>query len=97
MELGDGRGGQLEVGDATYILMGKIQPLSTCSACDKRYYRSRGAVLPQGRAVLVLATKWYYRTAVRYYRAPHAVLPRGKSPSQGKRETSVPTSAKKRK
>ena len=33
-----------------------------------RYYRTRQAVLPQGRAVLLLATKRYYRTAVRYYR-----------------------------
>ena len=52
MELRDGRGSQLEVGDAPFIVMEKIQPLSTCSACDMRYYPSRGTVLPQGHAVL---------------------------------------------
>ena len=53
MELRDGKGGQLEVEDAPYIVVDKFQPLSTCSARDTRYYRSRGA---------------YYREAARYYR-----------------------------
>ena len=52
MELGDGRGGQLEVEDAPFIVVDKFQPLSTCSARDTRYYRSRGVVLPRGCAVL---------------------------------------------
>ena len=52
MELGDGRGGQLEVEDAPFIVVEKFQPLSTCSARDTRYYRSKGAVLPRRRAVL---------------------------------------------
>ena len=52
MELRDGRGGQLEVEDTPYIGEGKNQPLSTCSARDTWYYRSRGAVLPRGCAVL---------------------------------------------
>ena len=54
MELGDGRGSQLEVGDTPFIAKGKIQPLSTNPACDMRYYRNRQAVLPQGVAVLPL-------------------------------------------
>ncbi len=37
-------------------------------ARGQRYYRAWPAVLPQGRVVLLLATKRYYRTAVRYYR-----------------------------
>ena len=52
MELRGGRGSQLEVVDTPFIVKEKIQPLSTCPACDVRYYRSRGAVLPQGPAVL---------------------------------------------
>ena len=56
MELGEEevgeRGSQLEVEDTPYIVVDKIQPLSTCSACDTRYYRSKGAVLPRRRAVL---------------------------------------------
>ena len=46
MELRGGRGSQLEVEDAPYIVMGNIQPLSTCSARDTRYYRAGRAVLP---------------------------------------------------
>ena len=47
MELGDGRGGQLEVGDAPYIVMGKIQPLSN-------KFSPRHTVLPlQGRGTTV--------------------------------------------
>ena len=52
MELRDGRGGQLEVGDIPFIVVDKIQPLSTNPACDMRYYRTRQAVLPQGIVVL---------------------------------------------
>ena len=106
-------------------MCGKDPTVTHQPARGQRYYRAWPAVLPQGRAVLLLATKGYYRTAVRYYRtdprycrdpstetdaklgavlpharhyrAPHAVLPRGKKPTQGRRETSVPTSAKKRK
>ena len=53
MELRCGRGGQLEVGDTPFIVKEKIQPLSTCLACDMRYYHSRGTD---------------YRKAPRYYR-----------------------------
>ena len=53
MELRDGRGGQLEVGDTPFIVKEKIQPLSTCPACDMRYYRSWSAVLLQGARVLL--------------------------------------------
>ena len=52
MELGDGRGSQLEEEDTPYIVEGQIQPLSTNPACAAWYYRARGTVLPQGRAVL---------------------------------------------
>jgi len=52
MELRGGRGSQLEVEDIPYIVGEKIQPLSTSSARDSRYYRSKGAVLPRRRAVL---------------------------------------------
>ena len=62
MELRGGRGSQLEVEDIPYIVGEKIQPLSTSSARDSRYYRSRGAVLPLITAVLPL---------------PWAVLPLG--------------------
>ena len=52
MELRVGRGGQLGEEDAPYIVEGQIQPLSTNPAYATRYYRARGAVLPQGHAVL---------------------------------------------
>ena len=52
MELRDGRGSQLEEEDTPYIVERQIQPLSTYSARDLRYYRSRQAVLPQGLTVL---------------------------------------------
>ena len=61
MELGDGRGGQLGEEDSPYIVQEQIQPLSTNSACEELYYRTRQAVLlqeivvlPQGIAVLPL-------------------------------------------
>ena len=53
MELGGGRGSQLEEEDTPYIVGEQIQPLSTNSACAARYYR-RGTR--------------YYRRAPRYYR-----------------------------
>ena len=56
MELRGGRGSQLEVEDIPYIVVEKIQPLSTCSARDSRYYRSKEAVLPRGNAVLPWTT-----------------------------------------
>ena len=52
MELRDGRGSQLEEEDTPYIVERQIQPLSTYSARDLRYYRSRQAALPQGLTVL---------------------------------------------
>ena len=52
MELGDGRGSQLEEEVSPYIVIGQIQPLSTYSARDLWYYRSKQAVLPQGLTVL---------------------------------------------
>ena len=52
MELGDGRGGQLGEEDSPYIVEEQIQPLSTNSARDTRYYRTIQAVLPHGPAVL---------------------------------------------
>ena len=62
MELGDGRGSQLEEEDTPYIVEGQIQPLSTYSARDERYYRTQQVVLPhepmvlpQGPAVLPLS------------------------------------------
>ena len=39
MEHGGGRGSQLEEEDTPYIVEEQIQPLSTNSACDARYYR----------------------------------------------------------
>ena len=68
MELGDGRGGQLEEEDTPYIVWEKDPTITHQPARGQRYYRAWPAVLPQGRAVLLLATKRYYRTAVRYYR-----------------------------
>ena len=52
MELRDGRGSQLGEEDSPFIVIEQIQPLSTNSACEERYYHTRQAVLPQGPAVL---------------------------------------------
>ena len=52
MELRGGKGSQLEVEDNPYIVVERIQPLSTSSARDTRYYRSKDAVLTRRRAVL---------------------------------------------
>ena len=92
MELWGGRGGQLEEEDTPYIVERQIQPLSTYSARDLRYYRSRQAALPQGLTVLppqrqgldqARAAKAESGTTAdavlplpRYYRFYGAVLPR---------------------
>ena len=52
MELRGGRGDLLEVEDTPYIVVEKSNRYPTSSARDTRYYRSRGAVLPRGCAVL---------------------------------------------
>ena len=49
-------------------MCGKDPTVTHQPARGQRYYRAWPAVLPQGSAVLLLATKRYYRTAVRYYR-----------------------------
>ena len=56
MELGDGRGSQLGEEDSPYIVQEQIQPLSTNSARDERYYRTWQAVLPHGTTVLPQGT-----------------------------------------
>ena len=56
MELGDGRGGQLEEEDTPFIVEEQIQPLSTNLARDTRYYRNNQAVLPHVPAVLLWQT-----------------------------------------
>ena len=53
MELGDERGSQLGEEDSPFIVKEQIQPLSTNSACDTRYYRKA----PR-----------YYHEELRYYR-----------------------------
>ena len=82
MELGGGRGGQLGEDDSPFIVIEQIQPLSTNSACDKRYYHARQVVLPHGSPVLLLARQEldqpvaraveplerYYHTPLQYYR-----------------------------
>jgi len=61
---------------------GKDPTVTHQPARGQWYYRTWLAVLPQGCAVLLLATKRYYRTAVRYYRT----VPRYcRDPSQGNR------------
>ena len=52
MELGDRRGSQLGEEDSPYIVIEQIQPLSTYSARDERYYRTKQAVLPHEPTVL---------------------------------------------
>ena len=49
-------------------MCGKDPTVTHLPARGQRYYRALPAVLPQGRAVVLLATKRYYRTVVRYYR-----------------------------
>ena len=63
-------------------MCGKDPTVTHQPARGQRYYRAWPAVLLQGRAVLLLATKRYYRTAVRYNRT----VPRYcRDPSQGNR------------
>ena len=52
MELGGGRGSQLGEEDSPYMVIEQIQPVSTYSARDKRYYRTQQAVLPHEPTVL---------------------------------------------
>ena len=51
-----------------FIVRDKDPTVIHLPARGQRYYRSRPVVLPQGRAVLPLAAKRYYRTVMRYYR-----------------------------
>ena len=55
MELGGARGCQLGEEDSPYIVKEQIQLLSTNSAREEWYYRTRHAVLPHGTVVLPLA------------------------------------------
>ena len=68
MELRVGRGKSTGKKGTPYIEWDKDPTVTHQPACGQRYYRAWPAVLPQGRAVLLLATKRYYRTAVRYNR-----------------------------
>ena len=68
MELRGGRGESTGKKGTPYIVWDKDPTVTHQPACGQRYYRAWPVVLPQGRAVLLLATNWYYRTAVRYYR-----------------------------
>ena len=89
MELGGGRGGQLEEEDTPYIVEEQIQPLSTNAACAARYYR-RGTTTagPRGTTAHAAETRTaknalkqravvllarYYRSPLRYYRKAGAV------------------------
>ena len=127
MELGGGRGKSTGKKGTPYIVWDKDPTVTHQPAHGQRYYRTWPAILPQGRAVLLLATKRYYRTAVRYYRTdprycrnpsdskdkqtrrsrgryfrtrgttmpPMRYYREAKIPARG-RDTSVPTSTKKR-
>ena len=68
MELSGGRDESMGKKGTPYIVCAKDPSVTHQPARGQRYYRTWPAVLPQGRAVLLLATKRYYRTAVRYYR-----------------------------
>ena len=68
IELGGGRGKSTGKKGTPYIVWEKDPTVTHQPARGQRYYRAWPAVLPQGRAVLLLATKRYYRTAIRYYR-----------------------------
>ena len=82
MELSGGRGESTWKKGTPYIVCGKDPTVTHQPARGQRYYRAWPAVLPQGRAVLLLATKRYYRTAVRYYRTDPRYC---RDPSQGNR------------
>ena len=68
MELGGGRGESTGKKGTPYIVWEKDPTITHQPAFGQRYYRAWPVVLPQGRAVLLLATKRYYRTAVQCYR-----------------------------
>ena len=68
MELRGGRGKSTGKKGTPYIVCDKDPTVTHQQARGQRYYRAWPAVLPQGLAVLLLATKRYYRMAVRYYR-----------------------------
>ena len=68
MELSGGRGKSTGKKGTPYIVCGKDPTVTHQPARGQWYYRAWPAVLPQGRAVLLLATKRYYHMAVRYYR-----------------------------
>ena len=63
-------------------MCGKDPTVTHQPARGQRYYRAWPVVLLQGHAVLLLATKRYYRTAVRYYRTVPQYC---RDPSQGNR------------
>ena len=72
MELEGERGSPLGEEDSPYIVKEQIQPLSTNSAREERYYRTRHAVLP-------LARQGLYQTCsaeAESGRTTGAVLPR---------------------
>ena len=68
MELSGGRDKSTGKKGTPYIVCGKDPTVTHQPARGQRYYHAWPAVLPQGRAVLLLATKRYYRTVVRYNR-----------------------------
>ena len=68
MELRVGRDKSTGKKGTPYIVRDKDPTVIHLPARGQRYYRSRPAVLPQGRAVLPLAAKRYYRMVMRYYR-----------------------------
>ena len=56
MELGDRRDSQLGEEDSPFIVEEQIQPLSTNSAYNARYYHTEDVVLSPGPAVLPQGT-----------------------------------------
>ena len=66
MELRVGRDKSTGKKGIPYIARDKDPTVIHLPARGQRYYRSRPAVLQQGRAVLPLAAKRYYRTVMRY-------------------------------
>ena len=68
MELRVGRDKSTGKKGTPYIVRVKDPTVIHLPARGQRYYRSRPAVLPQGRVVLPLAAKRYYRTVMRYNR-----------------------------
>ena len=68
MELRIGRDKSTGKKGTPYIVEDKDPTVIHLPARGQRYYRSRPVVLPQGRTVLPLAAKRYYRTVMRYNR-----------------------------